>query len=53
MSLNSDRLIIALDVADISAAKKLVDEIAMQILENKIKPGTTITPTVKGDKIIL
>ncbi|MBP9719059.1 MAG: AAA family ATPase [Candidatus Levybacteria bacterium] len=33
--------------------EKLVDEIAMQILENKVKPGDTITPTVKGDKIIL
>jgi ATP-dependent Clp protease ATP-binding subunit ClpB len=32
--------------------EKLVDEIAMQILENKVKPGSTITPTVKNDKII-
>jgi ATP-dependent Clp protease ATP-binding subunit ClpA len=33
--------------------EKLVDEIAMGILENKIKPGSTVTPTVKNDKIVL
>ena len=33
--------------------EKLVDEIAMQILENKVKPGDTISPTVKDGKIVL
>ncbi|HVT00712.1 MAG TPA: AAA family ATPase [Patescibacteria group bacterium] len=33
--------------------EKLVDEVAMQILEEKVKPGMTIKPTVKDDKISL
>ncbi|HEX8966119.1 MAG TPA: AAA family ATPase [Patescibacteria group bacterium] len=33
--------------------EKLVDEIALQIIENRIKPGDTIKPTVKEGKIIL
>jgi ATP-dependent Clp protease ATP-binding subunit ClpB len=32
--------------------EKLVDEIAMRIIENKIKPGDTVEPKVKDDKII-
>ncbi len=33
--------------------EKLVDEIALQIIENRIKPGDKITPAVKEGKIIL
>ncbi len=33
--------------------EKLVDEVAMQIVEEKIKPGDTITPKIQGDKINL
>ena len=33
--------------------EKLVDEIALQIIENRIKPGDKITPKVKEGKIIL
>jgi len=33
--------------------EKLVDEIALQIIENKIKPGDNIKPTVKEGKIVL
>lgn len=31
--------------------EKLVDEIAMQIIEEKIKPGDTVNPQVKGEAI--
>lgn len=33
--------------------EKLVDEIAMRIIEGTVKPGDTITPAVKDGKIIL
>jgi ATP-dependent Clp protease ATP-binding subunit ClpB len=33
--------------------EKLVDEIATRIIEGTIKPGDTITPTVKDGKIVL
>ncbi|HVZ67689.1 MAG TPA: AAA family ATPase [Patescibacteria group bacterium] len=33
--------------------EKLVDEVAMQILEEKVKPGSTIKPTIKDNKISL
>lgn len=33
--------------------EKLVDEIAMRIIENTIKPGDTITPHMKDGKIVL
>lgn len=33
--------------------EKLVDEIAIQILEDKIKPGDAILPRIKGEKIEL
>jgi len=33
--------------------EKLVDEIALRIIENKVKPGDTIKPTVKNRKIII
>jgi ATP-dependent Clp protease ATP-binding subunit ClpB len=33
--------------------EKLVDEIAMRIIEGSIKPADIITPKVKGDKIVL
>lgn len=33
--------------------EKLVDEVAMHIVEEKIKPGDTISPKVAGDKIDL
>lgn len=33
--------------------EKLVDEIAMSIIENKIKPGDIITPIVKDGKLII
>lgn len=33
--------------------EKLVDEIAMRIIENKIKPGDIIKPTVKDGKIVI
>lgn len=33
--------------------EKLVDEIAMGILENKIKPGDTVSPHVSNDTIIV
>jgi ATP-dependent Clp protease ATP-binding subunit ClpB len=33
--------------------EKLVDEIAMRIIEGTIKPADTITPKIKDDKIIL
>jgi ATP-dependent Clp protease ATP-binding subunit ClpB len=33
--------------------EKLIDEVAMRIIEGTIKPGDVITPKVKGDKIIL
>lgn len=33
--------------------EKLVDEIALQIIDGKIKPGETITPKVENDKIVL
>ena len=33
--------------------EKLVDEAAMQIVEEKIKPGDTIVSKIQGDKIIL
>jgi ATP-dependent Clp protease ATP-binding subunit ClpB len=36
-----------------SIEEKLVDEIAMRILEGSVKPGDTVTPTVKSGKIIL
>jgi ATP-dependent Clp protease ATP-binding subunit ClpB len=33
--------------------EKLVDEIALQIIENKIKPGDTIKPKIEKGKIII
>jgi len=33
--------------------EKLVDEVAMRIIEGSIKPGDIIVPKVKGDKIVL
>jgi ATP-dependent Clp protease ATP-binding subunit ClpA len=33
--------------------EKLIDEIAMQIIENKIKPGDTIEPKLKDGKIVV
>jgi ATP-dependent Clp protease ATP-binding subunit ClpB len=33
--------------------EKLVDEVAMHIVEEKIKPGDTISPKIAGDKIDL
>ena len=33
--------------------EKLVDEIALRIIENKIKPGDVIKPSVKDGKIVL
>lgn len=33
--------------------EKLVDEIAMRIIENKIKPGDTITPSLKDGRIVM
>ncbi len=33
--------------------EKLVDEVAMRIIEGTIKPGDVVTPKVKGEKIIL
>ncbi len=33
--------------------EKLVDEIAMRIIEGSIKPADIITPKIKGDKIVL
>ena len=33
--------------------EQLVDEIAMQIIEGAVKPGDTISPTIKDNKIIL
>lgn len=33
--------------------EKLVDEIAMRIIEGTVKPGDTITPAVKDGKIVL
>lgn len=32
---------------------KLVDEVAMRIIEGTIKPGDVVTPKVKGDKIVI
>ncbi len=33
--------------------EKLVDEVAMRIIEGTIKPGDIVAPKVKGDKILL
>lgn len=33
--------------------EKLVDEVAMRIIEGTVKPGDVIAPKVKGDKIVL
>jgi ATP-dependent Clp protease ATP-binding subunit ClpB len=33
--------------------EKLVDEIAMRIIEGTVKPGDTISPTIKDNKIVL
>lgn len=33
--------------------EKLVDEIAMRIVENRIKPGDTINPKIEDGKIVI
>lgn len=33
--------------------EKLVDEIAMKIIENKIKPGDTVSPKIEDEKIVI
>ena len=33
--------------------EKLVDEIAMRIVENRIKPGDTINPKIESGKIVI
>jgi hypothetical protein len=38
---------------NLSTEEKLVDEVAMRIIEGTIKPGDVVTPKVKSDKIVL